>query len=248
MSREPKLRLVRGGVDPAIDGTEPTADALPGEAPETQRCRELVHATTARPPLDAVDHEVLLALSVGEVAAEFSPADRRRAAALGEAIDVALTRRSPQSLERATAELEPPLAELVELSLTVHAATGRATIDEVTNERLLQRALGTEGAVRPQPRRNAMLATVAAVAAAVALFWGTLSLVEETTAPVARPADEPRAPAPPVELIPSRSTQALFDPAKPFPRRGGESARVDRIAHARAAELRANRFAMWGVP
>jgi hypothetical protein len=43
----------------------------------------------------------------------------------------------------------------------------------------------------------------------------------------------------------SRSTQSLF--ARPFAPTGGESARVDRIAMARAADLRENQFAKWGV-
>jgi hypothetical protein len=45
----------------------------------------------------------------------------------------------------------------------------------------------------------------------------------------------------------SRSTADLFDTATPFPRVGGETARVDRIANVRAAELRDNRFALWGL-
>ena len=43
----------------------------------------------------------------------------------------------------------------------------------------------------------------------------------------------------------SRSTQSLF--GRPFAPTGGESARVDRIAMARAADLRENEFAKWGV-
>ena len=43
----------------------------------------------------------------------------------------------------------------------------------------------------------------------------------------------------------SRSTQALFQ--DPFAPSGGESARIDRIAMARAADLRDNQFAKWGV-
>jgi hypothetical protein len=46
-------------------------------------------------------------------------------------------------------------------------------------------------------------------------------------------------------LVPARSTQALFH--EPFARQGGESARIDRIASARASDLRDNRFAAWGV-
>jgi hypothetical protein len=43
----------------------------------------------------------------------------------------------------------------------------------------------------------------------------------------------------------SRSTQDLF--VDRFASTGGESARVDRIAMARAADLRENEFARWGV-
>jgi hypothetical protein len=48
-------------------------------------------------------------------------------------------------------------------------------------------------------------------------------------------------------LVRARSADDLFDAATPFPRRGEESARMDRIASARAADLRRNRFASWGV-
>jgi hypothetical protein len=43
----------------------------------------------------------------------------------------------------------------------------------------------------------------------------------------------------------SRSTQGLFP--ERFATAGGESARIDRIAMARAADLRDNEFAKWGV-
>ena len=49
------------------------------------------------------------------------------------------------------------------------------------------------------------------------------------------------------ELKAPRSTAELFDPAEPFEAKGGESARVDKILSARAADLRNNRFAAWGV-
>jgi hypothetical protein len=48
-----------------------------------------------------------------------------------------------------------------------------------------------------------------------------------------------------VELAVTRSTQPLFPDA--FPKVGGESERIDRIAMARSADLRENRFARWGV-
>ena len=49
------------------------------------------------------------------------------------------------------------------------------------------------------------------------------------------------------ELVRARSADDLFDATTPFPRHGEESARIDRIASARAADLRRNRFAAWGV-
>ena len=47
------------------------------------------------------------------------------------------------------------------------------------------------------------------------------------------------------ELVHARSTQPLF--TERFESHGGESARIDRIAVARAADLRENHFARWGV-
>jgi hypothetical protein len=47
------------------------------------------------------------------------------------------------------------------------------------------------------------------------------------------------------ELAVSRSTQELFDAQ--FAPTGGETRRIDRIAMARAADLRDNEFARWGV-
>jgi hypothetical protein len=46
-------------------------------------------------------------------------------------------------------------------------------------------------------------------------------------------------------LAVSRSTQALF--SERFAPTGGETARIDRIALARGADLRDNEFAKWGV-
>jgi hypothetical protein len=76
-----------------------------------------------------------------------------------------------------------------------------------------------------------------ALAAAVALAVGPLSSPGEEMSPRPVSAGEP--------LVPVRSTQSLF--REPFAHTGGESDRIDRIASARAADLRANRFAAWGV-
>lgn len=101
-------------------------------------------------------------------------------------------------------------------------------------------------------RTLATMTAVVALAAGVLLFVGRLGQQAEPTASIAQaPAASPQAKAVAATertpRIASRSTTDLFDAATPFPRTGGESARVDRIAGARAADLRANRFAAWGV-
>lgn len=103
------------------------------------------------------------------------------------------------------------------------------------------------------PRAFATMSAVVAMAAGVFLFVRQMGR-EEAPPPTAAVAAAPPAAAtgaaPSVQATPriaARSTTDLFDATTPFPRSGGESARVDRIAGARAADLRANRFAAWGV-
>jgi hypothetical protein len=86
---------------------------------------------------------------------------------------------------------------------------------------------------RITPVTMAALAGVAALAAGVAVFVGRV--------PSGNPGNVAAA------LVRVHSAEGLFDAATPFPRRGEESARIDRIASARAADLRQNRFAAWGV-
>ena len=75
---------------------------------------------------------------------------------------------------------------------------------------------------------------VLAMAAAGALFLRVGERADSASSLAAAPA-----------LTAPRSAQDLFD--EPFPRTGGTSERVDRIASARERELRANRYAAWGV-
>jgi hypothetical protein len=76
-----------------------------------------------------------------------------------------------------------------------------------------------------------------------------LALAASVVLAIARPAGQAiqgmEPPAAPAVAI-SRSTQPLFGGA--FAPTGGESARIDRIAVARAADLRENEFQRWGVP
>jgi hypothetical protein len=205
------------------------AAAEPARAEEHVAVSELVRAAAAPAHIDPADHEALLALALetGDDAL-CRPSDAER----GEA----------ETLRRALAgEGSHPLAELAS---ALRAATAGGRLDELGHERVLRRALGDLSRTPPWrglPSRRVALAALVAAAAGVALAVGGVSMWQGGGGVATAPAPVP-------ELIPTRSTAALFDPADPFPRKGGESQRIDRIAAARAADLRANRFASWGVP
>jgi len=230
-----KLRLVRPERDERA-AREDEAQPLAGRGEEVGVAAELARAAAGRGRLDPADHEVLLALTLGEEVAEVSPRERQQAEALGRALEA---RASADEPSRAEGEGDVPedVQPLVDLAEAVRAAARPAALDELSSERLIQQALR-----RARPGRRAgwrfALAAAAAVAAGLALFVGTGPW---TSGPAVVERPEP------VELIKARSAQSLFDPTTPFPPQGGETARIDRIAQARAAELRANRFASWGV-
>ena len=75
------------------------------------------------------------------------------------------------------------------------------------------------------------MVSVLAAAAVLLLVVGT----RRTRAPTAE--------LPALGLLQSRSTATLFESASV----GAPSARIDRIASVRARDLRANRYAEWGV-
>ena len=76
--------------------------------------------------------------------------------------------------------------------------------------------------------------------ASLAAMAASIALVMRSSAPATSAALE----APPAMAV-SRSTAQLFPEGIPVT--GGTSDRVDRIAYARAQDLRENRFARWGV-
>ncbi len=250
MSRDRKLRLV-SLEQGAADVTTATDDAANNRA-DVAGASELVRAANAPPDLQAADNEMLIALALGDDVCEISDSERQAADQLRMAIDSWLEGQK-QPARSSRPELTDSGRQLLELAQALRAASGPARLDELTNERMIKRALGSEASAgsptaRPSARRAYRSITVGAVlaaAAAVALFIGTMSMLDRHQDSTAAhgPTDRPARSG----LIPTRSTQSLFDPAKPFARIGGESARLDRIARARAADLRANRFAAWGV-
>lgn len=124
-----------------------------------------------------------------------------------------------------------PDAELARALALAHAPRD---IDEAEHAAIVARGVA-EGIRRAKSKqRGVVVRATFGVSAVVAIAASVLLALNL------------RAPAPAqVELAVTRSTQPLF--AERFPQVGGESARIDRIAMARSADLRENRFARWGV-
>lgn len=127
-----------------------------------------------------------------------------------------------------------PDADLARALALAHAPRD---IDPQEHKAIVERAIveGTRRAKKANTQQRGVvirvtfaMGAIVAVAASILLFFNM------------------RVPAPAVlELAVTRSTQSLFP--ERFPQVGGESARIDRIAMARSADLRENRFARWGV-
>jgi hypothetical protein len=208
-----------------------------------------VRALAGEGSLAQEDHEALLSLALGEEVARVSVTELERAESLARALERGADRGAGGSTDDSLPTEPDEVRSLVELARAVRAANGRGTLAELSNERLLRRAFAQARPRRRETMRWASFGALAA-AAAVALWWVAGPAWPPTEGGPARSnADAPGAAALAVrEPVPARSTQPLFDPATRFPVRGGESERVDRIAAARATDLRANRYAMWGVP
>ena len=186
-------------------------------------------------PLEDVDHEALLARAFGDAGAPPTAAERREAERLAGELDAMKGRRAAPE----------PKSEPAEIAEALRAAWAPRSIEPLRNEALIAKALASSKRRRALPVTMAALSSLAAVAAGVALFFGQAKQPEQSAPTAAAPTAAGPAQA---ALIRARSTSDLFDPETPFPRSGGTSERMDRIVSARSADLRANRFAAWGVP
>ena len=135
--------------------------------------------------------------------------------------------RESQRLRDALEDASKESADADLLRAVKHAAEPKAIAKSDLDEAV------KSGMVRGERRSGGVVIRVAfgasfvlAAAAAIVFFLG-------------------RGPVQAPELVHARSTQPLF--TERFESRGGESARIDRIAVARAADLRENHFARWGV-
>ena len=146
--------------------------------------------------------------------------------------------RAAEELRDALVDASRP-HEGASLARAVVLAHSPRPLESAENEAIVQRALGAaetrRGSLRLVPRRPrrstfVMVATTLALAAGVLLFQWSAQRV---------------APVDPSVVAYARSSQPLF--REPFAVHGGKSARIDRIASARAADLRENMFARWDV-
>lgn len=209
------------------------ASEWPDEPPFDEA--ELALAEETRRALDAGEEPLARALRAALAEAPQLDHDALLARALGEPVDAPA---SPGEVEAAaalaaglaspsrSAEEPPSLA----LANALRSAWSPRELPALKNELLVTRALAS-AARAPRRRVLGFVAGALALAASVGLALRVL----------------PTGAAESVDLATVRSTAELFDPMTPFPREGGTSERVDRIATARAAELRENRFTTWGV-
>ena len=135
-----------------------------------------------------------------------------------------------------------PAGESAELARALGAAWSPRDLTGAEHQALIDRALASSVGARRRRRviRGSFAAgAVVALAAGVLLVFSSGAIVERPSATIQRP------PAASAGLAVTRSTQPLF--RDPFAVSGGVTARIDRIAMARAADLRDNEFAKWGV-
>jgi hypothetical protein len=262
--RDRKLRLVHSAESAAEAsgaGPDPAGpEGLPeGEPPfdddelrEAERIRDALEQgdepvssslRAAHQPagLSEADHEALLARALGDVLAaptraEQVAAERLRGALGGDARDAADDRPAAKPVTGAGASA----AEAAAMASVLRAAWRPGDLPPLRNEAMIARALS--GARARRPSREMIAAAVGFLALAACLALVVIKRPGLVGPGVSVPGGAAR-----TALIPARSTMHLFDAATPFPRSGEETSRIDRISAARTADLRANRYAQWGV-
>ncbi len=243
MKGERKLRLVRGGAPSSGNPAGSPQNALIGsasEAPPTEE--ELGAAEALRRAMEERADPLAEALASAHAPEHLAMPDLDAIVERALGNEAASTVAEVGAAERLRTELDqeeaPGDGDATTIARALRAAAKPAPLDEARHEAILGEALRAPLRRRRAPVRRIApatalsLVTVAALAAGVALFVG-------------RPSSPSGAAT--ASLVRARSAADLFDAATPFPRTGQESARVDRIASARAADLRTNRFAAWGV-
>ena len=235
--------------DPHDEGAPHDAPLSEGEGIEG--LDELIEAvaSSAKPrPIDADVHDAILARALGIDLAATGQVDEP-AEPPPTAAEIEWGTLLGRALDQTDAELEVALRDASASDVVRLAALARAlrlafapiSLDQLSQERLLRPAL-------KQPSRRAntrMLYGAVAVAMTLAAVFAGLWV---KTAPNRDGGSARLDAVGAVErMTRAQSTEALFEPMQAFPREGGTTDRIDKIAEARAGDLRHNRFEGWGV-
>lgn len=131
-------------------------------------------------------------------------------------------------------------AGTTEMAVALRSAWNPRALDAAAHRAVVDRALGLDASnvvsIHAAQRSRSRVPRVIVVTATSVLAFAASVIVWITTSPSGGGEEAP--------LAHVRSTQPLFD--EPF-RAGEASARIDKIALARASDYRDNRFAKWGV-
>lgn len=200
------------------DAQDPDSPPTEEEVAASKRLRDALESGG-----DPSSPEVELATAL---ASAWSPS------ALDEQVHAEMLDDLPTAEELLLAEELRQELETVPLVAALRSAYEPRAISDEEHRAIVAKAIGTNVVPFRRPQRLVRIAVVAtssvvAIAASIVLYINNAPSKET-----------------PIALVPARSTQSLFE--EPF-RQGDTSARIDKIALARASDYRDNRFAKWGV-
>ncbi|GAC1534472.1 MAG: hypothetical protein NVS3B10_28170 [Polyangiales bacterium] len=226
---------------PGPDGLDdPDAPPSAEEIAESARLRDALESPASPHP----DAALARALR-GALGPPPSLDDDAHRALLDRALDAALTPPSAEELSasaRLRDELDDPGSTDadVRLARSLRHAVAARPLEAAAHRAILDRALGARARSTPSP----LVWIGGAFAAAASIAFAVLSVdARHDSAPSMTPASTSASLG--ASLVHARSVDGLF--AEPFPLDQPTSARIDRIAVARARDLRANHFTRWGV-
>jgi hypothetical protein len=202
------------------DELERVDDELPEE--QEEELAQALRAAWQPSALEPSVNEALIALALEDPLAPPSEEEARESERLRRALD---------------GEGQHPDMELVR---ALRAAGNPATLEEQVSERSVQSALGS--GKRGGRRGNVIFVSFGAAATAIAAmaaawFFALRPAIDSASSSSFKTAVH--------DLALSRSTAAMFQ--DPLTTQTTTTERVDRIALARARDLRSNRYAKWGI-
>ena len=220
---------------------DPDAPASAEEIAASQRLRDALAGTAEGLELDETpspELELALALRAAWDPATISEDESR---AVLDVTPTAEEQHDAAALRDALAEGCAPRATdgpHVHLAQALRAAFSPAALDATEHRRIVDAALARLPAAQTAGTVIALRRRQTVIRIAFGALAGGLALAASITLVITS--------APPHEapLARARTTQPLF--SEPF-KAGETSARIDRIASARASDFRDNRFAKWGV-